>query len=150
MEINILNTKHKKILDEFDHKIQGFIYRVTEHETKSFDKYINFQPVKKNAYLLHNQVGDYFIDEEKTDMSEWLFMLPNYLLFAACGFASALKTKENEEFINEEIEELFMTMRDTIKGLEEISEIRKVSKVNKPDTTLKDIIKQKLKNKKRK
>jgi len=150
MEINILNQKHKKILDEFDHKIQGFIYRVTEHEKKSFDKYTQFQPVKKNAYILHNQVGDYFKDEEKQDMSEWLFMLPNYLLFAACGFASALKTKENEEFINDEIEELFLSMRDTIKDLEEMVHIRKSVKSNKSNLTLQDLIKQKLKNKKRK
>ena len=46
--------------------------------------------------------------------------VPNYLLFAGIGFASAIKDNENEDYINDETEELFTLIHETINDLEQM------------------------------
>jgi hypothetical protein len=138
MDIKSLNKKHQVILELFVKEIEGFIYRITEDQ--KFGAYNNFQPVISNAKQLHNNIGGQ-IENMNIDESEWAYMFPNYLLFAGIGFASAIKTKENEDYINDETEDLFILISETICELEEMINERKFVK-NKKDALLKNIIKQ--------
>lgn len=115
MEIKTLNNNHKKILNEFIIDVEGFIYRITEDS--NFNKFNNFKPVLSNAIELHNNIGNE-LSAMQIDESEWIYMFPNYLLFAGIGFAASSKNKENENYINDETEFLFTTTHNTITKLE--------------------------------
>lgn len=138
MDIKSLNKKHQVILELFVTEIEGFIYRITEDQKAG--AYNNFQPVISNAKQLHNNIGNQ-IDNMNIDESEWAYMFPNYLLFAGIGFASAIKTKENEDYINNETEDLFILISETICELEEMINEHKFVK-GKKKALLKNIIKQ--------
>ncbi len=122
MEIKTLNKEHKMILDIFTKEIEGFIYRITDE--KKYNAFANFKPVLRNAQQLHNNIGD-AIETMDINESEWVYMFPNYLLFAGIGFAAALKDKHNEEYVNEETEELFDLIHTTIHELERMINKRK-------------------------
>lgn len=115
MKFKTLNKEHKEILDDFTNDVEGFIYRITEDQNHNAFK--NFKPVISNAKQLHNSIGK---ELEKMEIleSDWVYMFPNYLLFAGIGFAAAIKTKDNEEFIEDETEMLFELIRETINDLE--------------------------------
>ena len=84
-------------------KVDGFIYDITEHQP--VQKWRMFQPLKKEAIRLHNELGrDIDETENPIGQTEWVFMLPNFLLFGCIGFATALKEPENYDDINIEIE----------------------------------------------
>ena len=137
MEITTLNKKHKLILEMFVKEIEGFIYRITEDQ--KFGAYNNFQPVISNAKQLHNNIGKQ-LEDMNIDESEWAYMFPNYLLFAGIGFASAIKNKDNEDYINAETEDLFALISDTICDLEQMINERKFKK-KKKEALLKNIVK---------
>lgn len=122
MKLKTLNKEHKAILEMFTIEIEGFIYRITDD--KSFNAFANFKPVINNAKQLHNNIGEQ-LEKMSIDESEWVYMFPNYLLFAGIGFASAIKNKNNEDYINDETEELFDLIQDTIGDLERIMTKRK-------------------------
>tara|TARA_R100000655_G_scaffold24_2_gene136 strand:+ start:3076 stop:3486 length:411 start_codon:yes stop_codon:yes gene_type:complete len=122
MEIKTLNKEHKKILDVFTKEIEGFIYRITDE--RKYNAFANFKPVLRNAQQLHNNIGD-AIDKMEINESEWVYMFPNYLLFAGIGFAAALKDEENEDYVNEETEDLFDLIHSTIYELESMINKRK-------------------------
>jgi hypothetical protein len=122
MKLKTLNKEHKAILEMFTIEIEGFIYRITEDT--SFNAFSNFKPVINNAKQLHNNIGEQ-LEKMSIDESEWVYMFPNYLLFAGIGFASAIKNKNNEDYINDETEELFDLIQDTIGDLERIMNKRK-------------------------
>ena len=122
MELKSINKEHEKILEIFTKEIEGFIYRITDNE--HYQSFSNFKPVIKNAQTLHNNIGKE-LEQYKIAESEWVFMFPNYLLFAGIGFASAIKGKENEDYINDETEELFEMIHDTINDLESMLTKRK-------------------------
>tara|TARA_R100001015_G_C4620946_1_gene178021 strand:+ start:1547 stop:1960 length:414 start_codon:yes stop_codon:yes gene_type:complete len=115
MEIKTINKEHKRILDVFTKEIEGFIYRITDE--KKYNAFANFKPVLRNAQQLHNNIGD-AIDKMDINESEWIYMFPNYLLFAGIGFAAALKDENNEDYVNEETEDLFDLIHSTIYELE--------------------------------
>jgi len=117
MEFRAVNKEHKQILEIFTKEIEGFIYRITDNQ--HYQSFSNFKPVIKNAQTLHNNIGKE-LDNMKIDESEWVFMFPNYLLFAGIGFASAIKDNENEDYINDETEELFTLIHETINDLEQM------------------------------
>lgn len=135
MEMKTLNKEHQVILEMFTKEIEGFIYRITDE--KSSRAFYNFQPVINNAKQLHNNIGAQ-LENMSIDESEWVYMFPNYLLFAGIGFASAIKNQNNEDYVNEETEDLFSLISDTICELEQvmnkrrfIHEKRKQNKQNK-------------------
>tara|TARA_R110000824_G_scaffold3988_4_gene19050 strand:+ start:8930 stop:9346 length:417 start_codon:yes stop_codon:yes gene_type:complete len=115
MEIKTLNNNHKKIINDFIIDVEGFIYRITEDA--NFNKFNNFKPVLSNAIELHNNIGNE-LNAMDIDESEWIYMFPNYLLFAGIGFAASSKNKENETQVNAETEFLFDTTHKTITKLE--------------------------------
>ena len=59
------------------------------------------------------------------DESEWVYMFPNYMLFAGIGFASAIKNRNNENLVNEQTEMLFNSIQNTINELEQMIDKRK-------------------------
>jgi len=125
MNFKTLNKEHKEILDDFTNDVEGFIYRITDDQNhKAFR---NFKPVIRNAKTLHNNIGG---ELEKMDVleSDWIFMFPNYLLFAGIGFAAGIKNKDNAQFIDEETERLFDLIRDTINDLEFMNDKRILKK----------------------
>jgi hypothetical protein len=121
-----INKKHNKILTSYLNKIDGFIYEVTEFSAAN--KWSFFQPLKSEAIRLHNELGKDFNKEKfenpksvhVVSQTEWVFMLPNFLLFGSIGFATALKDGENDEYINEEINNLYRSMTKTIVRLDEM------------------------------
>ena len=66
---------------------------------------------------MHNNIGK---ELEKMEIleSDWIYMFPNYLLFAGIGFAAGIKNKDNAQFIEDETEMLFELIRETINDLE--------------------------------
>ena len=106
----------------FTIEIEGFIYRITDDT--SFNAFANFKPVINNAKQLHNNIGEQ-LEKMSIDESEWVYMFPNYLLFAGIGFASAIKTRKNEDYINDETEQLFTLISETIVNLERVMNKRK-------------------------
>ena len=115
MEMKSLNKDHKRINESFVKTIEGFIYRITDdHNFRSFN---HFKPVLTNAQTLHNNIGKE-LESLNIDESEWVFMFPNYLLFAGMGFAAAMKKQHNEDFINDETEKLFEEIQATLNDLE--------------------------------
>ena len=125
MEMKSLNKEHKAILEMFTTEIEGFIYRITDDV--KFNAFSNFKPVINNAKQLHNNIGAQ-LENMNIDESEWVYMFPNYLLFAGIGFASAIKNRNNEEYINGETEELFNLISTTISDLERVMDKRKFLK----------------------
>ena len=122
MEMKSINKEHKAILEMFTIEIEGFIYRITDDT--SFNAFANFKPVINNAKQLHNNIGEQ-LEKMSIDESEWVYMFPNYLLFAGIGFASAIKTRKNEDYINDETEQLFTLISETIVNLERVMNKRK-------------------------
>tara|TARA_R110002020_G_scaffold198582_1_gene399746 strand:+ start:634 stop:1047 length:414 start_codon:yes stop_codon:yes gene_type:complete len=120
-----LNKEHKAILDMFTIEIEGFIYRITDD--LKFNAFANFKPVINNAKQLHNNIGAQ-LEKMSIDESEWVYMFPNYLLFAGIGFASAIKNRNNEDYINNETEHLFTLISETICDLENVMNKRKTLK----------------------
>jgi hypothetical protein len=112
-----LNQKHHKILKEFTKDVDRFIYDVTEDQT--INTFMNFIPLKRKAEMIHNKLGE-DIENNEISKTEWVFMLPNFLMFGAVGFASALKTEENTIEIEDKIHDLFSEMTLTIGDLDEM------------------------------
>ncbi len=123
METTAVNKEHKKIMDSFTNEIERFIYRITDDS--NYKSFKHFLPVIENVQQLHNNVGEELINL-KINETEWVYMLPNYLLFAAVGFAAAIKEKDNEELINYETEELFYLISQTITSLENLMKIEEL------------------------
>ena len=127
MNFKTLNKEHKEILDDFTNDVEGFIYRITDDQNhKAFR---NFKPVITNAKTLHNNIGK---ELEKMEIleSDWIYMFPNYLLFAGIGFAAGIKNKDNAQFIEDETEMLFELIRDTINDLEFMNDKRIIKKTS--------------------
>tara|TARA_R110000744_G_scaffold104220_3_gene199662 strand:+ start:1983 stop:2402 length:420 start_codon:yes stop_codon:yes gene_type:complete len=122
MEIKTLNKEHGKILNGFINDVERFIYIITDD--KNFYKFKNFKPVISNAKELHNNIGRE-LKSMNIDESEWVYMFPNYMLFAGIGFASAIKTKGNEMLVDEQTELLFNSIQKTINELEQMIDKRK-------------------------
>ena len=128
MEIKSINDQHKQIIDSFTNEIEKFVYRITDNNNhKSFK---HFLPVIQNIQQMHNNVADE-LETLKINETEWVYMLPNYLLFAGVGFAAAIKNEENEHMINKETEELFQLISNTISNLEIL--IKKTELKNKQE-----------------
>ena len=119
MKTTAVNKEHKKIMDSFTNEIERFIYRITDNS--NYKSFKHFLPVIQNIQQLHNNVADE-LETLKINETEWVYMLPNYLLFAGVGFAAAIKNEENEHMINYETEELFKLISDTITSLENLME----------------------------
>ena len=121
MNFKTLNKEHKEILDDFTNDVEGFIYRITDDQNHKAFRY--FKPVITNAKTLHNNIGK---ELKKMDIleSDWIYMFPNYLLFAGIGFAAGIKNKDNEQFIEYETEQLFELIRETINDLEFMNDKR--------------------------
>lgn len=122
MEIKTLNKEHAKILDNIIKDVEGFIYKITDDV--NYYKFKNFIPVMSNAKELHNNIGRE-LKKMEIDETEWVYMFPNYLLFAGIGFASAIKNKDNESHVNNETELLFANISKTINELEQMIDRRK-------------------------
>lgn len=144
MEImKTLNKEHKKILTRFEKRIDRFIYDVTDNGY-DYETFKNFIPLKKRVTALHNVLGADCVSD--VSRSEWIFMLPNFLLFSAVGFSSALKTKDNQKEIDEMCNDLFRYMTETIHELNEVLDDYELNE--NAEDALKYILKQNQKNKK--
>ena len=98
-------------------KVDGFIYEITENQP--IEKWKLFQPLKNEAIRLHNELGKDIEGEiNPVGETEWVFMLPNFLLFGCIGFATALKDVENSDDINGEIERLYTYVSTTVLELD--------------------------------
>lgn len=128
MEIKTINRQHKEIIDSFTNEVEKFVYRITDNS--NYKSFKHFLPVIQNIQQLHNNVADE-LETLKINETEWVYMLPNYLLFAGVGFAAAIKTEENEHMINKETEELFQLISNTISNLEIL--IKKTELKNKQE-----------------
>ena len=135
MNFKTLNNEHKEILDDFINEVEGFVYRITDDENHK--SYRNFKPVITNAKLLHNNIGKE-LKSMNIPETDWVFMFPNYLLFAGIGFAAGIKTDKNEDVINEETELLFELIADTINDLEFMNDKRILKNQNKTKTKQND------------
>jgi len=122
-KLKTLNIEHKEIIKAFTIKVDEFIYDITdEHPVKMFQ---NFIPLKEKAILLHNMIGrdiEDKLDNRGVSINEWVFMLPNFLLFGAVGFSAALKDKQNNIEIDELCDQLFINMTNIITDLNEMLE----------------------------
>tara|TARA_R100000808_G_C2059063_1_gene91293 strand:- start:176 stop:595 length:420 start_codon:yes stop_codon:yes gene_type:complete len=123
MTFKSLNKEHDEILNDFTKEVQAFIYRITDLDNHS--AFRNFKPVLTNAKTLHNNIGN---ELKKIDISEsdWIFMFPNYMLFAGIGFAAGIKNKSNAEYIESETEQLFAYIREVIGDLENMYEKKQI------------------------
>ena len=83
-----LNKEHKKIINNYFGMVDEFVYNVTEGE--EVEKWKMFQPLKSECIRLHNELGKDIDDDSVISKTEWVFMLPNFLLFGSIGFATAL------------------------------------------------------------
>ena len=130
MKFKTLNIEHEEILLDFTNDVEGFIYRITDDQNhKAFR---NFKPVITNAKTLHNNIGKE-LKQMGISTEDWIYMFPNYLLFAGIGFAAGIKNKDNEQFIEDETEMLFELIRETINDLEFMNN-KYVVKNQKPKT----------------
>jgi hypothetical protein len=131
-----LNKKHETHLTEYMKRVDGFIYEVTENQP--IEKWRMFSPLKTEAIRLHNELGKATMKGEINPLgiAEWVFMLPNFLLFGSLGFASALKTPDNVSEINILIEQLYVDMSNTIIELDTML-VEKEAKENRKKTKLK-------------
>ena len=116
-KMKTLNKEHKQILTDFEKRIDRFIYDVTGNGY-NYETFKNFIPLKMRVTKLHNVLGETIASD--VSRTEWIFMLPNFLLFSAIGFSSALKTKENANEIDTMCNDLFMYMTETIEDLNEV------------------------------
>ena len=133
-----LNKKHNKILKKYLSNIDAFIYEITE--TQPIRKWEMFQPLKSEAIRLHNELGkdiesESMIDSNIIGKTEWVFMLPNFLLFGCVGFATALKDENNSDDINMEIETLYTYVSETIIELDHMLCEHNKTKERKQTTT---------------
>ena len=134
MKFKTLNIEHEEILLDFTNDVEGFIYRITDDQNhKAFR---NFKPVITNAKTLHNNIGKE-LKQMGISTEDWIYMFPNYLLFAGIGFAAGIKNKDNEQFIEDETEMLFELIRETINDLEFMNNKRVVKNQNKKTKTKK-------------
>jgi len=134
MKFKTLNIEHEEILINFTNDVEGFIYRITDDQNhKAFR---HFKPVITNAKTLHNNIGK---ELKQMDIKEddWIYMFPNYLLFAGIGFAAGVKNQDNAQFIEDETEMLFELIRETINDLEFMNNKRVVKNQNKKTKTKK-------------
>ena len=114
-----INKKHNTILTKYISKVDGFIYEITEHQP--IEKWKMFQPLKSEAIRLHNELGkDIDTGKNPVGQTEWVFMLPNFLLFGCIGFATALKDPRNCDDINVEIERLYTYVSNTVLELDDM------------------------------
>jgi len=116
-KIKTLNKKHELILEQFVNNVDRFIYEITDEE--KIEVFQNFIPLKHKARMLHNTLAKN-IDDEKVSKQEWVFMLPNFLMFGAFGFAMALKKTKNQDILDLKVRELFEEMTETIYDLDEM------------------------------
>jgi hypothetical protein len=119
-KIKTLNKKHELILEQFTKCVDRFIYEVTDDQKENI--FNNFIPLKRKAKLLHNTLGKDIEKNDKVSKQEWVFMLPNFLMFGAFGFAMALKNEENEDLMELSVRELYEDMTETIYDLDEMLE----------------------------
>ena len=116
-KMKTLNKAHREILKKFDKRIDRFIYDVTDDY--EFEAFKNFMPLKQKVLKLHNMLGaETITGQNGIGRNEWVFMLPNYLLFGAIGFATALKNNSNTDEIDETCNELFLFMTKTVRELD--------------------------------
>jgi len=138
-KIKSLNKKHKLILEHFFNEVDRFVYDITEDQKS--EMFQNFILLKRKAKLLHNTLGANINNDERISKTEWVFMLPNFLMFGAFGFALALKNKSNGDLIELHIHELFEEMTDTIHDLDKMLDAHFVEL--EATTTLEEIMKKK-------
>jgi len=116
--LKTINKKHKSILTNYLAMVDEFVYNVTECEPA--EKWKMFKPLKTEAIRLHNELGKDIENNETIHYTEWVFMLPNFLLFGSMGFATALKNTDNITEINEDIRQLYADMSATILNLDDM------------------------------
>lgn len=121
MKVKNLDDEYAEVTTEFLKDIEAFIYNVTEHEI--FGSFQNYIPVKDAAINLHNELAKELISLGCPNY-DWVFMLPNCLLFSALGFAAGLKNENNFEFIEEKSELLCENYRQTIEDLDLLNEFK--------------------------
>lgn len=148
-KIKALNKKHELIIEQFTKCVDRFIYDVTDDQKVNI--FNNFVPLKRKAKLLHNTLGNDIEKNDKVSKQEWVFMLPNFLMFGAIGFAHALKTKENEDLVDLHVRELYEDMTETIYDLDEMLEkhLIELETIKTIHDIMKDPTKQKTKPKKK-
>jgi len=96
-EIQGINQQHTRILQEFIVYVQKQTYLITESEDEG--KYQDFEEVMQDVFAYYIDFKKYAVKDEE-GMEEWVYMLPNLLLYSFLGFLAGVKHKNNYRLIN--------------------------------------------------
>lgn len=96
-EIQGINQQHTRILQEFIVYVQKQTYLITEGEDEG--KYQDFEEVMQDVFAYYIDFRKYAVKDED-GMEEWVYMLPNLLLYSFLGFLAGVKHKNNYRLIN--------------------------------------------------
>ena len=110
MELSSLNSKHEKILHNYVTFIRATVFEATDDY--KCEKFIDFNEILENIINYTNSFNQ--IVKTSNRRSEWAYMTPNLMLYATMGFLAGIKTKVNDEIIEELSEKIFETTVDFI------------------------------------
>lgn len=96
-KINYLNGKHKELVLEYLYYVKKQVYEATEYSENG--KYQDFQDVLDDILTYHNDF--YSISLSESGINEWLFCIPNLVLFSSLGFFAGLKTSQSKDYFEE-------------------------------------------------
>lgn len=131
MIMTSLNKKHAHLIEKYIKFVQGIVYEATEDCEP--DKFEEFNEILVNIVNYTNAFHKMVKTADR--MSEWAYMIPNLMLYAAMGFLSGIKNKTNTKEIDSLCENLF---EGTVDFVGETSDILS-------DIKTKDEIRQKIK-----
>ena len=96
-EIQGINQQHTRILQEFIVFVQKQTYIITEGECEG--KYQDFEEVMQDVFAYYVDFRKYAVKDED-GVEEWVYMLPNLLMYSFLGFLAGIKSKKNYRLVN--------------------------------------------------
>ena len=96
-EIQGINQVHTKILNDFIKYVQQQTYIMTENCEDG--KYQDFEEVMEDVFAYYVDFKKYAVKDED-GVEEWVYMLPNLLMYSFLGFLAGIKSKKNYRLVN--------------------------------------------------
>jgi len=96
-EIEGINQVHTKILNDFVVYVKQQTYIITEDCEDG--KYQDFADVMEDVFAYYVDFRKYAVKDEG-GIEEWVYMLPNLLMYSFLGFLAGVKSKSNYRLIN--------------------------------------------------
>ncbi len=90
-EIQGINQVHTKILNDFIKYVQQQTYIMTENCEDG--KYQDFEEVMEDVFAYYVDFKKYAVKDED-GVEEWVYMLPNLLMYSFLGFLAGIKSKK--------------------------------------------------------